>query len=368
MGELKIITMRDVETKQVQFLWNPYIPAGKISIVQGDPGSGKTTLMLAVAAAVTKGNALPGGGNTSPASVIFQTAEDGLADTIKPRLEQLGADCSRVHVIDENEEALSLADERIEQAIVKMDAKLFILDPLQAYLGGSDFHSAAGVRPLMKFLGAVAERTACAIVIIGHLNKKGGKAQYRGLGSIDIYAAARSVLTVGKIDVDENMRAVVQGKSNLAQAGSPLAFGLETNGGLTWLGEYEITLDELLSGKPTAQSESRLGQTMGFIKSELADGEVPASEMVGRATERGIPKMTLDRAKQTLGVKSIKRQNQWFWSLGGREDIQGIQDGGMNTLNALPQTQAGRGFEEDRERQDIHVGSLNTLPTGREAV
>ncbi len=132
MQDLRIITMRDIMAEQVEWLWKPYLPLGKISIVQGDPGDGKTTMMLAVAAAVTMGGALPGGSATVPASVIFQTAEDGLADTIKPRLEQIGADCSRVHVIDENEAALSLADERIEQAIIKMSAKLFILDPLQA--------------------------------------------------------------------------------------------------------------------------------------------------------------------------------------------------------------------------------------------
>lgn len=336
MADLKIITMRDVETEKVDFLWRPYIPLGKITIVQGDPGDGKTTLMLAAAAAITVGDALPGGGITIPANVIFQTAEDGLADTIKPRLEQLGADCGRVHVIDEDEQSLSLADERIEQAIIKMGAKLVIIDPLQAYLGGADLHSAGGIRPLMKSLGAVAERTDCAIVIIGHLNKKGGKAQYRGLGSIDIYAAARSVITVGKIDVDENMRALVHGKSNLAPPGPPLAFGLDPAGGLTWLGEYEITLDELLSGKSSGQSESRLGQTMGFIKSELAAGEVPAGEMIRLAGENGIPKMTLDRAKQALGVKSVKRENQWFWRLAGEEDIQDIHAGDVNILNALP--------------------------------
>ena len=336
MADLKIITMRDVETEKVDFLWKPYVPLGKITIVQGDPGDGKTTLMLAAAAAITVGDALPNGETTVPASVIFQTAEDGLADTIKPRLEQLGADCSRVHVIDEEEQSLSLGDERIEQAIIKTGAKLVIIDPLQAYLGGADLHSANGIRPLMKSLGAVAERTGCAIVIIGHLNKKGGKAQYRGLGSIDIYAAARSVITVGKIDVDENMRALVHGKSNLAPAGPPLAFGLDPSGGLTWLGEYEITLDELLSGKSSGQSESRLGQVMSFIKNELAGGEVPASEMIRRSTENGIPKMTLDRAKQTLGVKSVKRQNQWFWVLDTGKDIQEIHPGDLNTLNALP--------------------------------
>ena len=334
MSELKMITMYDVVAEQVSWLWKPYIPQGKITIVQGDPGDGKTTMMLAIAAAVTRGNAIADSGKNRPVNVIFQTAEDGLADTIKPRLEQLGADCRKVHVIDEDEQALSFSDARIEQSIIKADAKLFILDPLQAYLGGSDMHSANGIRPLMKSLAGVAERTKCAIVIIGHLNKKGGKAQYRGLGSIDIYAAARSVLTVGKMPDDETLRVVVQGKSNLAAPGAPLAFGLDENGRFCWLGECDVTLDELLSGKSAEKDESRLGITMGFIKNELAVGLVSAVDITKKATDNGIPKMTLDRAKQTLGVKSVKRGNQWFWAL---EDIQGIH---AQDLNILPDKQA----------------------------
>ena len=193
MVELKIMKMSDIQPEPVSWLWEPYIPLGKITIVQGDPGDGKTTLMLAIAAAVTNGEALPNGFPGTPADVIFQTAEDGLTDTIRPRLELLGADCDRVHVIDEGEQPISLTDERIEQAIIQTNAKLLIIDPIQAYLGGADMHSAKGMRPLMKSLGAAAERTGCAVIIIGHLNKRsfGTRAQYRGLGSIDIYAAGR---------------------------------------------------------------------------------------------------------------------------------------------------------------------------------
>jgi RecA-family ATPase len=127
-------------------------------------------------------------------TVIFQTAEDGLGDTVKPRLVQSGADCGRVIVIDESEKELSLSDLRIEQAIIQTGAKLFILDPLQAYLGANvDMHRANEIRPILKRIGAIAEQTGCAIVVIGHLNKGTNKSQYRGLGSIDIQAAACSV-------------------------------------------------------------------------------------------------------------------------------------------------------------------------------
>ena len=326
MAKLKIITMEDVQAEPAEFLWNPYIPLGKISIVQGDPGDGKTTLLLAIAAAVTRGAPLPGGGQTAPVSVIFQTAEDGLADTIKPRLEQLGADCGRIHVVDEEERSLSLSDERIEEAIVKMDAKLFILDPLQAYLGGADLHSAGGIRPLMKALGGVADRTGCAIVIIGHLNKKGGKAQYRGLGSIDIYAAARSVLTVGRLSDD--VRAVVQGKSNLAPPGTPQAFSFDPDTGFVWCGDCDTTLDELLAGrKSPPKPENQLEKAKRFLEATLSRGQISAQEIQSLAKEQGISTKTLNRAKEALGVVSVKLGDRWFWQIPITVEYEDSQDG-----------------------------------------
>jgi len=344
MPDLKIITMRDIESERVQWLWEPYIPQGKITIIQGDPGDGKTTMSLAIAAAVTTGAPLPGNcACITPDNVIFQTAEDGLADTIKPRLEQLGADCGRIHVIDEGEKTLSLADERIEQAITKMNAKLFILDPLQAYLGGTDIHSANGIRPLMKHLASVAERTQCAVVIIGHLNKKSGKSQYRGLGSIDIYAAARSVLTVGRIDNEENLRAVVHNKSNLAPNGTSLTFGFDPVSGFYWHGEYDISIDELLNAKKQ-QPENQFARARKLIENALRNGAVLATEMVKMAEENDISEKTFYRAKSALGVISVKRNDIWYWEMPeiivtefreDRQHGQDTQDGHGAAMTAL---------------------------------
>jgi len=195
-----------------------------------------------------------------------------------------------------------------------MDARLFILDPLQAYLGGFDMHSANGIRPLMKSLASVAERTGCAIVIIGHLNKKGGKSQYRGLGSIDIYAAARSVLTVGRIDIDESMRAVVHNKSNLAPLGVSLVFGLDPVGGFCWMGEHDIGIDELLGRKKQPQ-ENQFTRARILIERTLRNGPVLAVEIMQKAEDQGISEKTLNRAKSALGVISVKRGGQWFWEM-----------------------------------------------------
>jgi len=343
MDNLRIFTMDEVQSEPVSWLWEPYIPSGKITIVQGDPGDGKTTLMLAVSAAVTNGNFLPGSGDcTAPANVIYQTAEDGISDTIKPRLEQLGADCSRIHVIDESEQSLSLADERIEQAIIKTNAKLLIIDPIQAYLGGADMHSAKGMRPLMKSLGAAAGRNDCAVVIIGHLNKRnfGTKAQYRGLGSIDIYAAARSVLTVVRIGTAPNMRVVVQNKSNLAPPGISVAFTLDPIGGFSWHGEFDMNADDMFNNNPNRTS--RFDEAKLFIQTILANGAVEATKIMEMAEEQGISIKTLNRAKSVLGVNSVKRNGQWYWEMplethftGCDEDSQDAQDGHMALLTTL---------------------------------
>lgn len=248
--ELKLIRMSEIESREIEWLWYPFIPYGKLTIIQGDPGDGKTTLVLNIAAKLSKGLGMDEAMQISESmNIIYQTAEDGLADTVKPRLEAAGADCKKIAVIDESEKSLSMVDERLEEAIIKTNARLLILDPIQAYLGGGmDMNRANEARDMTKKLGLLAEKYKCAIVLIGHMNKAAGnKAAYRGMGSIDFFAVARSVLLVGRVEGKANIRAVVQIKNNLAPFGHPKAFELE-EGGFRWLGDYKITADELLGG------------------------------------------------------------------------------------------------------------------------
>ena len=172
-NELKLIQMSDVQAEAVRWLWYPYIPLGKLTIVQGDPGEGKTTLVLSLIASLTRGVALPEcATGAPPMTAIYQTAEDGLADTIKPRLEAMGADCSRVFVIDESRKELSMLDERLEKAICETGALLVVLDPVQAYLGSNvDMHRANEIRPILKRVASLAEQNNCAVILIGHMNK-----------------------------------------------------------------------------------------------------------------------------------------------------------------------------------------------------
>lgn len=314
--ELKMIRMSEVQSQEIEWLWYPFIPYGKLTIIQGDPGDGKTTMVLNLAAKLSKGEALDENMKvTEPVNVIYQTAEDGLADTVKPRLELAGADCERIIVIDESDKSLSMVDERLEEAIVRTGARLLILDPIQAYLGGGmDMNRANEARDMTKKLGALAEKTKCAIILIGHMNKaSGNKAAYRGMGSIDFFAVARSVLLVGRVEGESNTRAVVQIKNNLAAFGHPKAFALSEEG-FQWIGDYEITVDEVLGGIAPKANKMELAKQM---LRELAEthSAVLSNEIFDRADELGISKRTLENAKKELGIRARKINNAWYWEL-----------------------------------------------------
>ena len=322
---LKLINMEQVEIEKIDWLLYPFIPFGKVTIVQGDPGEGKTTMVLQIIAKLTKGEAVLPSGSDEPAleaktvdlepvNVIYQTAEDGLGDTIKPRLLSAGADCSRVMVIDDNDQALTMMDARLEEAIIKTKARLVVLDPIQGFLGAAvDMHRANEIRPLMKRVAVLAEKYHCAIILIGHMNKNSnGKSSYRGLGSIDFQAAARSVLIVGRIKDEPEIRVVCHVKSSLAPEGKSIAFRLDKDTGFEWIGEYDISADDLLSGDNRGQ---KIHEAKEFLKEILVFGSVAQTKVAEEAESRGIKKKTLWNAKKELEIESVKIGNQWFWML-----------------------------------------------------
>lgn len=316
---VKIIRMSDVELTPVEWLWKPYLPFGKLSVLQGNPGEGKTYFAMHLAAACTSGKLLPNMERMKPFNVIYQTAEDGLGDTVKPRLIEAGADLDRVLVIDDSDVQLTLSDERIEKAIIENNARLVIIDPIQAYLGADvDMNRANEVRPIFMRLGQVAQRTGCAILLIGHLNKAAGmQSLQRGLGSIDIAAAVRSVMFIGKLKHDPTMRILTHEKSSLAPPGVSLAFSLGDEGGFRWVGEYDITADEMLSGIEP-QRETKTQQAKDLICALLAGGKQVFSEDIDKAAlERGIPGRTVRDAKRELGnalkSKIVEGRKKVFW-------------------------------------------------------
>lgn len=153
--ELKMIKMSEIQSQEIEWLWYPFIPYGKLTIVQGNLGDGKTTSILNIAAKLSKGERLDDAMKlTEPMNIIYQTAEEGLADIVKPRLEKAGAACERIVVIDESDKSLSMTDERLEEAIIQTGARMLILDPIQAYLGGgmdmNRANEASRTKPFVK--------------------------------------------------------------------------------------------------------------------------------------------------------------------------------------------------------------------------
>lgn len=249
-----------------------------------------------------------------PIKIIYQTAEDGLGDTIKPRLLSGNADCTQIKVIDESEAALTMLDERVEKAIAETGERVIILDPMQVYIGAKvDMNRANEVRNILSQLGRIAEKYRCAIILVGHLNKaQGNKSTYRGLGSIDFQATARSVLVVGRVKDKPEIRVAAHQKSSLAPEGKPIAFELSETNGFRWIGHYDISIDDILCGV-SREKKSDIAERL--ITDCLSDGKYPQQTLLQEAKSLGISKRVLDEAKKTLNVRSVKEGSQWYWQL-----------------------------------------------------
>lgn len=313
MTEKEILNFEtDIEAKAVKWLWYPYIPLGKITIMQGNSGIGKTMLALNIAAALSKGEPLPGDtAPREPINIIYNTAEDGLGDTIKPRLLAAGADCTRINTINERVNPVTMTDGRLEESIAEVGAKLLILDPIQAYLGAKiDMNKANEIRPIFAQLGRVAEDNECAIVLIGHQGKNQTYSELQSLlGSTDQVAAARSVLTVTKHPNDKTLSLINHTKSSLSARGKSLSFCIDKNGKIVWGDFFDMEIES------AEEKQSKIAIAKQFLEDFLSNGEKPQSEISEAAKSEGISERTLYNAKKELKIISQKPHDIWFWRL-----------------------------------------------------
>lgn len=317
--KLEIITASEIEPKEVQWLWYPYFPLGKVSIVQGDPGDGKSTFLLTIAAMLTNGEILPFSEPETPLEpmkVIYQTTEDDADDTVVPRFMKAGGNRDRLIFIKEDK-PLTFADERIGEAIRETGAKLLILDPFSSYIGDCSLNAANEVRPEFNHLIRAAKENGCTIIVVDHMNKgEAQKALYRTPGSIDVVGAVRSVNTIVCDPDDRDKRYFVQTKSNLAPMGNAISFSVGENG-IEFIEELDATPDELMNrfsaviGRPDDKTQ----EAMTFISEMLAEGPLSSKECEARLREAGIKASTAKKAKKMLGVVSSKSALTWTWSL-----------------------------------------------------
>jgi hypothetical protein len=325
-----------VAPEEVSWLWPSWLALGKLALVDGDPGLGKSAMTLDLAARVSSGIAFPDGAECEPAGVVLLSAEDGLADTVRPRLDAAGADTSKILALatvpdeDGHDRLLSIPEDLalIEKGIRRVGARLVVVDPLMAFLSGdTNSHRDQDVGRALAPLAGLAERTGAAVLVVRHLNKAAANNPlYGGGGSIGIIGAARIAFVVGRDPQDENRRVLASTKNNLAMPPASLMFGLEEaeSGSVrvNWLGQSEVSAKDILATPQDQEHADARSEAVEFLNDVLIDGPVAASQIKEEAEDAAISERTLARAKKTLGIISYREgetgsrgKGQWLWKL-----------------------------------------------------
>jgi len=363
-----------VEPESVAWLWPGRIPLGKLTILEGDPGLGKSTLLLDLAARVTTGHPMPDGSPTERGTVVLATAEDGIADTVRPRFDAAGGDAGRLLVLD----GIAAAEERplcLPEDIALLGAELLplkeitlvIIDPFVAYL--SEFVNSRidhDVRRTLAPLSRLAADVGCAVVLVRHLNKAvGGSAIYRGGGSIGIIGAARSGLLVAADPDDATKRVLAPTKSNLAPPAPSLSFELVSTptavARVAWLGTSAHAANALVASAGPEDGDA-LGEAKAFLVDYLAGIPRSVKETQRAAREAGIAERTLDRAKAALGVRSVKEGTTgWVWRLPAKGATPPITPN-LGTLGTLGTLSSGTTTYEDGKSEGCQPGGNGALP------
>jgi hypothetical protein len=325
----EILTLSQVEAKEVDWLWKPYLANGMLAMLSGDPGAGKTYITLAVAAAITTGRVPYTGEHRDPANVLYLSVENSPEYVVRPRFDSLGGDAKRFHILQgtltgEGNRAVRgsvrLSDvSLLHDALQKTEAQLVIVDPIQSYLGAEvDAHRSNETRPVMDGLSRLAEEHRCCNWLVRHLGKApSGRAIHRGLGSIDLSAAVRTELLAGCSPDDPGQRALVQMKSNLGQFGPALGYSIEADGTFRWTGESELTAAALLAPESNEEETGAMAEAKDFLSRALAQGARSAKDVETEARQERISRRTLKRAKKELRVQSRKcgMTGAWEWAL-----------------------------------------------------
>jgi hypothetical protein len=369
--------LSSVEPEEVSWLWLSWLALGKLALVDGDPGLGKSAMTLALAARVSAGKGFPDGAECEPAGVVLLSAEDGLADTIRPRLDAAGADTSKILALatvpDEegHDRLLSIPEDLalIEKGIRRVEARLVVVDPLMAFLSGdTNSHRDQDVRRALAPLAGLAERTGAAVLVVRHLNKAAANNPlYRGGGSIGIIGAARMAYVVGKDPQDENRRVLASTKNNLATPPQSLMFGLEeaesSSVRVNWLGQSEVSAKDLLATPQDQDHADARSEAVEFLNEILIDGPVAASQVKEEAEDAGISERTLARSKKAIGVMSYREgetgergKGQWLWKLPVVDLVDDIKDANTPIKDA-------KGCQDDNDGILNHTGGVRRQNT-----
>ncbi len=313
-------TLADVEPQELDWFWEPLIPFGMLTIMEGDPGIGKSFLTMHLAALISLGGALPNGQKVQKGRVLILSAEDDPSYTIRPRLDAMGCDAERIRYMAEYSPFDDDGLNALRTEVKKFEPHLIIVDPLFAFVpSASDMYKPNEIRGLLSQLGAVATECGAAMIVVRHLRKSNsGKAIYQGIGSIDVIGAARSALLVAVHPEDPELRIMAHLKHNLAPKGDSWVYELKVEGDgnipvLRWHGKSQITVDDLQGAEPSGQNAQ--DAAMAFLREALKDGPKSATAVLAKAVSSGHAERTIDRARKAIGLKAKKVKDQWMWSL-----------------------------------------------------
>jgi hypothetical protein len=317
---LSLTRLADVEPQRVEWLWAARVPRGKVTLLVGDPGAGKSFASIAIAASVTNGTALPGGSKQDCQSVLIWNGEDGTADTIRPRAEAVGADLERIFVIEgelteegEHKPFGLLSIDLLAQHVARTaGVGLVIVDPIAALLAGVDAHRDSEIRSSLQPLADFAESFGVAVLAIAHLNKREAeRALYRVGGSIGFVGLARSVL-LAAIDPEDGRRAIAPLKCNLAAMPAPIEYRIDDEGVFWWRPPADdLTADRLLRSARPDKDGGALQEAKAFLREVLAEGPRHAVDVEALAEEHQVADATLKRARKALGVLTKKTKDGW---------------------------------------------------------
>lgn len=373
------VCMADVQPEEVEWLVEPYIPLGKFTLVEGDPDEGKSFATLAIAAAVTNGGGLPFGDIEEAGNVLLLSAEDGRADTIRPRLDLLGADVRRVFAVKSplvlNEKGFT----QLEGLIAKRRAAMVVIDPLFAYVGGqTDINQDNKVRAITSRLSDIAERQKCSIVALRHLSKAQQRnAKAAGGSSIAWTASARSVLLFGHEPDDEDAKGFVHTKHNLSRAGKAQGYRIDDVGGkplFRWTGVCGLTSDKILASPFNGGSKTKLEEAIEFLSDALESDGLPEKEIRKRARKARISIATLRRAKDALKVSSYRPESNtgaWWWKLSDVQIVpdsanehlaEDAEDGAEEAVRDVNSDAHVRTWEDDRDEARRSVEHVDGQP------
>jgi hypothetical protein len=350
-GDAVGVVLSEVAMRRVDWLWSGHIALGKMTLIDGNPGVGKSMMTIDIAARVTTAAVMPDGTTSclkGPRGVVLLSAEDGAANTIHPRLAAVGGDASKVYLLtgvtaEDGQRMPNIGDlNAIRQAIEKVDAALIVIDPLFAYTGKNDAHRDAEMRGALAPLVSLCEEKNVALLVLRHLNKVVGAtpAMYRGGGTIGIIGAARCAFVASKDPEEEKKCVLAPSKINLCafpcalgyhlegvDVGISAALGVVATSRVVWDGKVDVTADALVAPAEAQESASRLDEAVAFLREELRAGAVASSTVDTHAKQQGHSTKTLKRARKVLGVVAFRdgsgRDAPWMQRLpdGPREPL-----------------------------------------------